>query len=214
MQFYAKTSDLSGSIMKKSSNNSTSSLISSMPERKVIEKNRRNKMKILYYQLFSLIPDHFKSKGTVELSERVNETIKYIESLKVNIEKMKNTKDRNGASTSRSIGIQIHEMSPDVDLLLITGLTNQSTFYDTIRVLDHCGTDVTQANFSACGPSTFHVNRKKIEASDICRRLNGLLNGTSNVEELDIHARSRMEEEENFDLWDFEICSNVWFRDS
>lgn len=104
-------------------------------------------------------------QGTVELSERVNETIKYIESLKANIEKlMKNKKGINGASTSRSIGIQIHEMSPDVDLVLFTGLKNQSTFYDVIRVLNHCGTDVMQANFSACGPSTFHVNHKKVSS--------------------------------------------------
>ncbi|KAK1430217.1 hypothetical protein QVD17_12793 [Tagetes erecta] len=186
-----------------------------MLERKVIEKNRRNKMKGLYSQLFTLIPDHFKSKETLEISERVYETITYIESLKANIEKIKNKKDAHGASTSQSLEIQIHEMSLDADVVLITGLKNQSHFYDVIRTLDHCGTDVMHANFSACGPSTFHVNRKKIEVMDMYRKLNRLLNGSLKAEELDVHALLCMEEEEegNLDLWDFEICSDVWFRD-
>lgn len=104
-------------------------------------------------------------QGTLEISDRVYETIIYIESLKANIEKMKNKKESHGASTSQSLGIQIHEMSLDVDVVLIIGLKNQSLFYDIIRILDHCGTDVVMhANFSACGPSTFHVNRKKVSS--------------------------------------------------
>ncbi|GKD96173.1 transcription factor bHLH162-like protein, partial [Tanacetum coccineum] len=41
---------------------SVASLILQKPERKVIEKNRRNEMKFLYSQLLSLLPDHVTSK--------------------------------------------------------------------------------------------------------------------------------------------------------
>ncbi|KAI3795307.1 hypothetical protein L1987_37958 [Smallanthus sonchifolius] len=194
-------------------NNTTASLISGKPERKVIEKNRRDKMKFLYSQLFSLVPDHFKSQGTVDISERVNETINYIESLRANIEKMKD-KDSHGASTSQPHSIQIHEMSRDVDVVLITGLKNHSIFCHITRVLDQCSTSVVQAHFSAIGPSTFHVHHKKIEATDIYRRLNGLLNGSSKMEELVTQAPPCNEEEGKIDLSDFEICSDVWFKNS
>ncbi|MFS8024203.1 putative transcription factor bHLH family [Helianthus anomalus] len=158
MQFYANISDLSHSIMKKANN---------IPERKVIERNRRNNMKILYSQLFSLVPDRFKSEGIMEISERINETINYIESLKANIEKMKDKKKSHAASTSQSLGIQIHEMSPDVDVVLITGLKNHSIFCDITRVLHQCSAEVRQANFSASGLCTFYVHGKKV-ISYIC----------------------------------------------
>ncbi|XP_035842745.1 transcription factor bHLH162-like [Helianthus annuus] len=202
MQFYANISDLSHSIMKKANN---------IPERKVIERNRRNNMKILYSQLFSLVPDRFKSEGNMEISERINETINYIESLKANIEKMKDKKKSHAASASQSLGIQIHEMSPDVDVVMITGLKNHSIFCDIIRVLNQCSAEVRQANFSVSGLCTFHVHGKKIEVTDIYRRLNGLLTGSSKIEEPNIHVQSCLEEEGNLDLWDFEICSDVWF---
>ncbi|KAI3744963.1 hypothetical protein L1987_58062 [Smallanthus sonchifolius] len=64
-----------------------------------------------------------------------------------------------------------------------------------------------KANFSAIGPSTFHVHHKKIEAKDIYRRLNGLLNGSSKMEELATQA-TPCNEEGNIDLSDFEICSD------
>ncbi|KAD4981744.1 hypothetical protein E3N88_18415 [Mikania micrantha] len=138
---------------------STASLIPNILERKVVEKNRRDKMKLLYSQLFSLVPDHFKSKETVEISERVNETINYIESLKANIKK---TKEEASTSSQMSHGIEIHEMTPDLYVVVVTGLETPSVFFNIVRVLDGYSTDVVQANFSPRGPSTFHVHHNNV----------------------------------------------------
>ncbi|KAI3515460.1 hypothetical protein L1887_14356 [Cichorium endivia] len=206
-----------------------SSSIPDRPERKVIEKNRRNKMKFLYFQLFSLLPENVVSKGCPQMSDRVNEVIQYIEILKTNLEKSNDkkekllsskklreytTSDSQRASTSQSVDIQIHEMIPDVDVVLISGLNNYSGFCDSVRVLDQHSKEVVYANFCNCGPSTFHVHHKKIAAAEIYRRLNEIFGGSSIKEVPGIHAPPANEEDANFDLWDFEISSDVWFKSS
>ncbi|KAI3780641.1 hypothetical protein L2E82_10626 [Cichorium intybus] len=92
-----------------------SSSIPDRPERKVIEKNRRNKMKFLYFQLFSLLPENVVSK---------------------------------------------------------------------------------------------------IAAAEIYGRLNEIFGGSSIKEVPGVQAPPANEEDANFDLWDFEISSDVWFKSS
>ncbi|XP_042753326.1 transcription factor bHLH162 [Lactuca sativa] len=192
-----------------------SSLIPDRPERKVIEKNRRNQMKFLYSQLFSLLPENVNFKGCPQMSDRLNEAIRYIETLKENLEKTKNKKEKDGASTSQSFDIQIHEISSDIDVVLIFGLKTYSCYCDIIRTIDQYSTAVGYASFSTSGPSTFHVHQKKIEAAEMYRRLNELFEGFSKKEVvLDVLAPTCNEEESNLDLWDFEISSDIWCRNS
>ncbi|KAL7590427.1 hypothetical protein Lser_V15G40507 [Lactuca serriola] len=194
-----------------------SCLIPDRPERKVIEKNRRNQMKFLYSQLFSHLPENVTSKGCPQMSDRVNEAIRYIETLKENLEKTKNKKekDNHGASTSQSFDIQIHEISFDIDVVLIFGLKTYSCYCDIIRTIDQYSTAVGYASFSTSGPSTFHVHQKKIEAAEMYRRLNELFGVFSKKEVvLDVLPPSCNEEESNLDLWDFEISSDIWCRNS
>ncbi|CAI9275440.1 unnamed protein product [Lactuca saligna] len=204
------------------------------PERKVTEKIRRNQMKFLYSRLFSLIPLHLISKGGDQVSDRVDRTIEYIQSLKSSLEmsqirkeQLSSTKKRSYESTnsnkSKSIDIQIHEMSPDLDVVLITGLNTQSDFYDVVRLLDQYSSEVALANFSSSGHSTFHVRHKKIETEEMSQRLMILLQGYSNVKEsgndqgfsneLELgndYASSCDQFESNLNIWDFDFQSNVW----
>ncbi|KAL7610988.1 uncharacterized protein LOC111891843 [Lactuca sativa] len=204
------------------------------PERKVTEKIRRNQMKFLYSRLFSLIPPHLISKGGDQVSDRVDRTIEYIQSLKSSLEmsqirkeQLSSTKKRSHESTNsnkyKSIDIQIHEMSPDLDVVLITGLTTQSDFYDVVRLLDQYSSEVALANFSSSGHSTFHIRHKKIETEEMSQRLMILLQGYSNVKELENdqgfsnelelgndYASSCDQLESNLNIWDFDFQSNVW----
>lgn len=112
------------------------------------------------------------------MSDRLNEAIRYIETLKENLEKTKNKKEklysnnrllhestgRDGASTSQSFDIQIHEISSDIDVVLIFGLKTYSCYCDIIRTIDQYSTAVGYASFSTSGPSTFHVHQKKVSS--------------------------------------------------
>nr|GEV87351.1 transcription factor bHLH162-like [Tanacetum cinerariifolium] len=175
---------------------SVASLILHKPERKIIEKNRRNEMKFLYSQLLSLLPDHVTSKGCSQMSDRVNNAIQYIHILKVNLAKSKDKKEAllnrkrlhaytssesQVISTSQSLNIQIHDISPDVDVVLITGLKDHSIYCDILRFLDEYSTEVVHANFCAGGPSTFHVHHKKIEITEMYWRLHELFVRSSNT---------------------------------
>ncbi|KAL4569916.1 hypothetical protein LXL04_025563 [Taraxacum kok-saghyz] len=196
------------------------SSIMKKPERKVTEKIRRNQMKFLYSRLFSLVPPHLISKGGDQVSDRVDRTIEYIQSLKSSLEMSEIRKEELSSRKKRShentknnipIDIHIHEMSPDVDAVVITGLKSQSDFYDVVRLLDRCSSEVALANFSSYGHSTFHVRHKKIKTEEMSQRLMILLQGSSNTEEPgNDFASSSDQLESNLNVLDFDVQSNVW----
>ncbi|GKA48672.1 achaete-scute transcription factor-related protein [Tanacetum coccineum] len=130
------------------------------PERKIIEKNRRIKMKFLFSRLFSLIPPNYLSKRG-DTSDRVDSAIEYIQALKTNLDMIKNKKDK------------------------LSRLKSHSNFRDVIWFLDQCTTEVTLANFSCSGYSIFHISQKKVGAEVICKRVKSLLEGSLNVKELE-----------------------------
>ncbi|GKC56486.1 achaete-scute transcription factor-related protein [Tanacetum coccineum] len=166
------------------------------PERKIIEKNRRNQMKSLYSNLFSLIPPNIFSKEG-DVSDRVDRAIEYIQMSKTNLDMLKNRKEKLSSrkrshehtkminNVCKPVDIQIHEMSHDIDAVLVTGLENHSSFCHVVWLLNRYSAEVTLANFSSNGHSTFHIRQKKIEAQDICKRLKSLLEGSINMKELE-----------------------------
>ncbi|GKC41397.1 ribonuclease H-like domain-containing protein, partial [Tanacetum coccineum] len=168
---------------------------SKKPERKIIEKNRRNQMKFLYHNLFSLIPPNIFSKES-GVSDQVDKTIEYIQMLKTNLEIIKNKKEKLSSrkrliehteminNAYKPINIQIHEMSHDVDVVLVIGLKDYTSFCDVVLLLVQYTTEVTHASFSSSGHSIFHIRQKKVEAQDIRKKLKSLLEGTYNMREL------------------------------
>ncbi|KAL9998625.1 putative transcription factor bHLH family [Helianthus debilis subsp. tardiflorus] len=193
-------------------------------ERKVIEKNRRNQMKFLYNHLYSLVPTHFISKGRNSgASDRVDRTIEYIQALKDNIEMNEKKKEKllsnkrpdehakvnNGCC--KSLDIQIHEISHDMDAVLVTGLESYSSFCEVVRLLGRYSAEVTLANFSSTGHSTIHIRQKQIEADDVCKMVKNMANGYSNeVKELDDAPSFCNEVDPDLSIWDFDFQSSVW----
>ncbi|GKA48671.1 achaete-scute transcription factor-related protein, partial [Tanacetum coccineum] len=110
------------------------------------------------------------------VSNQVDRAIEYIQMLKTNLEIIKNKKEKLSSkkrlnehtkminNECKPIDIQIHEMSHDVDVVLVTGLNDYTSFCDVVLLLAQYTTEV--------------------EAQDICKRLRSLLEGTFNTREL------------------------------
>ncbi|PWA77102.1 achaete-scute transcription factor-related protein [Artemisia annua] len=177
-------------------NNKCSTSRLKKPERKIIERNRRNQMKFLYSNLFSLIPLNLFSKDG-DVSDRVDRAIEYIQMSKTKLDLLKNKREKLSSrkrshehtkminNVCKPVDIQIHEISHDIDAVMVTGLDNHSSFCDVVCLLNRYSAEVTQANFSSYGHSTFHIRKKKVEGQDICKRLKSLLEGSLNVKELE-----------------------------
>ncbi|OIS99204.1 PREDICTED: uncharacterized protein LOC109230882 [Nicotiana attenuata] len=145
-------------------------------ERKYVEKNRRNNMKNLYNQLYSLLPNH-ASKETLALPDQLDAATNYIKSLETKLEKNKtyleklriscrkrprsfNATDSEPSSSTELLipQIEFHEMSPTMFVVLITGLDNLATFYNIIWLLHEEGVEVVYSNFSLNGNSTLQIS--------------------------------------------------------
>nr|GMD85823.1 transcription factor bHLH162-like isoform X2 [Ipomoea batatas] len=61
-------------------------------ERKHVEKKRRDNLKFLYNHLFSLLPTHHISPGTMALPDQVDKAVNYIKTLQIQLEKSKQKK--------------------------------------------------------------------------------------------------------------------------
>ncbi|XP_028807822.1 transcription factor bHLH162-like [Neltuma alba] len=192
-------------------------------ERKIIEKNRRNQMKILYSKLNSLLPDH-NPKEILPLPDQIDQAIDYIKSLEAKVkmaqEKREGLTGRKrpfAASSSSSVietkktvarspEIEIREVGSSLEIALITGLDNQFVFYEIVRILHEENIEVVSANSSLVGDSMHHVVHAEIGqssyqfgATKVSERIKRFVYGSSSDVEI------------NPEWWDFEnIASEPW----
>ncbi|KAL2457953.1 basic helix-loop-helix (bHLH) DNA-binding superfamily protein [Forsythia ovata] len=159
---------------KGKSRSSSSSTRPPKIERKTIEKNRRSRMKILYSNLLSLLPDH-ASKQEMPLPDQIDEVVAYIESLKMKMKKMKEKKESlmprkrsNSCITSEIQAnkkspplVEVQDMGPNMDVILVSGLDDLSKFYSILHLLHQDGIEVANANFSIHGNSTIQILHDK-----------------------------------------------------
>ncbi|CAL5403696.1 unnamed protein product [Camellia sinensis] len=150
-------------------------------ERRIIEKNRRNHMKSLYSKLYSLLPNHDPSKEAVPQTDRLEEAKKYIKSLQMRLEKYKEKKETLlGRKRSHSCitdfkralkspQIEIREMGPVVNVVLISGQEDKFFFHEIIRLIHEEGAEVVNASFSVIGKSIHHVVHAKVSIRKICQ---------------------------------------------
>ncbi|CAI9759929.1 unnamed protein product [Fraxinus pennsylvanica] len=118
-------------------------------ERKIAEKSRRDRMKILYTNLHCLLPNH-GSKKAMSLLDQINEVVTYIESLKMKVEEMKEKKKyllqrkRSHSCITSEIQantksspplVEIHDMGPNMDVIFVVGLDDLSKFYKILHLL-------------------------------------------------------------------------------
>ncbi|MCD9642266.1 hypothetical protein HAX54_028967 [Datura stramonium] len=199
-------------------------------ERKDVEKNRRNHMKNLCNQLYSMLPSTHASNSKetiVAVVDQVDAAVNYIESLKMNLEENKKhleelkmgpknsqSLDANtepGPSTTSPPHIEFHEMGPNMVVVLITGLNNIATFNNIIRLCQEEGVEVMSTNFSLNGNSALQISHEtKVEinksstmefgATTLCAKMKELIYGPISCNN---------DVESNLHLWDYIIESEL-----
>ncbi|XP_058780032.1 transcription factor bHLH162-like [Vicia villosa] len=140
-------------------------------KRKIVEKNRRNKMKSLYSKLNSLLPN-YNPKEALPLVDQVDDAINYIKSLETNLKLAKEKKEslmrskrsRSGCSSSsgvkgsiKSPKIEIHENGSSLQVIVTCGVDDKFIFYEILRILQEDHVEVISANSSSIGDSVIHV---------------------------------------------------------
>ncbi|PSS05709.1 Transcription factor bHLH36 like [Actinidia chinensis var. chinensis] len=192
-------------------------------ERRLVEKNRRNHMKSLYSNLYSLLPNHV-TKKVVPLPHQIDEVVSYIRSLQTKLEKSKERKETLSGTRKKlracinesipslpSPKIEIHEMGYALNVTLVTGYDDKFLFHEIIRLIQEEGAEVLNANFSAVGNSIFHAVHAKagefmpnLIVERVSSRLKEFVNGYVCDSEESIPAES-WEFELQPDQLDFEI---------
>ncbi|KAE8676168.1 putative Polygalacturonase 2 [Hibiscus syriacus] len=172
---------------------------SSKPDRKTIERRRRNDMKTLCFKLTSLIPHHiFKpSKETVSQQDQLHLAATYIARLRERVEKLKKTKEEamksvepNGSimeAAAAPVGlsspvVELRDLGSSIELVLITGLNRNFMLYQVISILEQEGAEVVSASFSTLGGKIFHsihaqakLSRVGVETTRASQRLQELI---------------------------------------
>ncbi|XP_006366311.1 uncharacterized protein [Solanum tuberosum] len=195
-------------------------------ERKDVEKTRRNYMKNICNQLYSLIPSTHLSQETMGLQDKIDAAIKYIKSSEMKLEKSKmyleelsrmssrkrpkssNSTDGPSPSIKSTPQIQFHEMGPNMVVVLICGLDNIATFNNIIRLCNEEGVEVVYTNFTLNGNSMLQISHEtkinmsstmECRAANLCDKLKELLYGKSNDNEM----------ESQLHLWDYIVESEL-----
>ncbi|XWS54169.1 hypothetical protein CRYUN_Cryun10bG0066500 [Craigia yunnanensis] len=185
-------------------------------ERKIIEKNRRNRMKNLYCRLNSLLPHH-NSKEPLSQPDQIDEAVNYIKILQTRLKESREKKEslmgrkrsyrcpNTTAETRASLKspeIRINEKGSAIEVALMTGQDSQFMFYEMIRILSEEGAEVLNANFSVVGNTIFHVVHAEIgafgTAKILMEKLNKFVHGSSSEQEL------------QQELWDYELHPEMW----
>ncbi|KAK7312813.1 hypothetical protein VNO77_36964 [Canavalia gladiata] len=191
-------------------------------ERRLVEKNRRNQMKILYSKLNSLLPN-YNPKEALPLPEQVDEAINYIKILEAKVkmaqekkESLQGIRKRSRACVSntcfaataspKSPQLEIHEIGSSLQVVLTCGVDNQFVFYEMLRMLHEENVDVRSVNSSLAGDSVFHVVHAEIPqsylqfgATKVSERLRRFVSGSCS----DVEIQP--------ELWDFEIgTDDMW----
>ncbi|QCD87745.1 Achaete-scute transcription factor-related [Vigna unguiculata] len=194
-------------------------------ERRLVEKNRRNQMKILFNKLNSLLPS-YNPKEALALPDQVDEAINYIKSLEAKVKMAEEKKESLQGSKKRYRGcfsnnnsanfaatplpkspqLEIQEVGSSLQVVLTTGIGNQFIFHQIIRMLHEENIEVRSAHSSLAGDSVLHVVHAEIPqsflqfgATKVSERLKRFVNG------------SYSDVETQHEWWDFDIGSDdIW----
>ncbi|KAL2331690.1 hypothetical protein Fmac_019271 [Flemingia macrophylla] len=186
-------------------------------ERKIVEKNRRNQMKNLFSQLYSLLPN----QEVMSVGDQIDEAIKYIKILEARVKMMQEKKERlmemqrnrSGCSSAseaqrsfKAPRIETHERGSSLKVILTCGVDNQFIFSEIIRILHEENVEVISANSSMVGDLILHVVHGEVRQSffqfgttKVREKLKWFVNGSTSDMEMDS------------ELGDFEIeTAEMW----
>lgn len=109
------------------------------------------------------------------LPEQIDEAINYIKSMEEKLEKYKEKKEKllygkrpyscttsETTKSSKLVSVEVQDMGPNMNVILISGLEEQASFYGIIRLLCKEGFEIVNANFSSTGNSMLQVVNQKV----------------------------------------------------
>lgn len=112
------------------------------------------------------------------LPDQIDEVVTYIESLKMKLEKMKEkrvsllprkisnsciiTNEIQANTQSPPPLVEVQDMGPNMDVILVTGLDHFSMFYNILHLLHEDSIEVVNATFSVHGNSSFQIVHDKV----------------------------------------------------
>ncbi|GER36453.1 basic helix-loop-helix (bHLH) DNA-bindingsuperfamily protein [Striga asiatica] len=143
----------------------------SKPDRKIIEKERRNVMKSLYSSLNSLVPNQ-SSRENFSIPGQLEGATNYIKKLQFNLEKLKQQKEcllrKDSANLSVWGGIDLPSidvcvMGSALEVFLISGKNYQFKLSEIIRILHEEGAEVVSASFSVLDDAFLHTMHCKVD---------------------------------------------------
>ncbi|XP_047939983.1 transcription factor bHLH162-like [Salvia hispanica] len=195
-------------------------------ERKIIEKNRRTKMKNLYNQLVSLLPPQPSPGDGAPLPDQIDEAVEHIKGMTTKLENLKQKRDlllekkkqlinnscvtniQNNPSSSSPL-VEVQDMGPNLDVVLANDLQNYTSFRDIVRLVHQHGVEIASASFARDGNSSIQVLHDKVgnpkpgfDGATITRKMKELAcnKGASSMSEV---------VESDTNLWDYEIDSKI-----
>lgn len=142
------------------------------------------------------------------LHDQVDETVKYIRCLQNELEKSKQKKEelqKKMSSRKRphsliehnSPFIQVLDISPGIDVVLINGLEGVAAFHNIIRILHQNGLEVANATFQQHGNSMLQVvHQQGVAGTMLSEKLKQVLYGSPSGEEM---------KQQSLDSWDYDI---------
>ncbi|XP_039143841.1 transcription factor bHLH162-like isoform X1 [Dioscorea cayenensis subsp. rotundata] len=158
-------------------------------ERKIVEKNRRDHMKLLLSNLDSLLPNYSpNTKEVVTMPERLDEAVKYIKELQMRVERMKENREGLGCYEGTSqqknlkMGVEVQDMGSGLSVFLLSFSGGFSAYSKVLRVLEEEGLEILAANFVS-GEVAFIIvhclvaENSGFEADEVMERLKKVVQG-------------------------------------
>lgn len=117
-------------------------------------------------------------QDVLTIPDQIDKARIYIESLQKKLEMYKEKEEKllhgkRPCSSSSSLSaenpkkskltnVEIHDMGPNMDVIFLTGLEEQASFYGIIGLLSKEGFEVASANFSNSGNSVLQISYEKV----------------------------------------------------
>lgn len=133
-------------------------------------------------------------QDVLTIPDQIDKARIYIESLQKKLEMYKEKEEKllhgkrpyssSSISTenpkkSKLTNVEIHDMGPNMDVIFLSGLEEQASFYGIIGLLSEEGFEVANANFSNSGNSVLQISYEKVSMTyKICFRIIILSNYT------------------------------------
>ncbi|KAK3156409.1 hypothetical protein QOZ80_2AG0106920 [Eleusine coracana subsp. coracana] len=164
------------------------------PDRKTVERNRRNQMNALYSRLDTLVRDGGGvPAATTTRPDRLEAAASYIRQTAERVERLRERKREltssqgSGSSASRAaaeVEVEVQHLGSGLHAILVTGAppSDGASFHLAVRAVEEAGGEVQNAHFSVVGARAIYTIHTLVTGQQggierVVQRLRGALRG-------------------------------------